>query len=94
LNRFGYGYSLPDAVAAPRIHEQWKPPVLHYDVPGISEDTAAKLRAMGYQAEPEDPSSIARIHAIERFPSGRVWGVADPRGEGNSAAELAATPSN
>jgi gamma-glutamyltranspeptidase/glutathione hydrolase len=87
LNRFGFGVALPDSVAAPRIHEQWKPPALKYDTPGISEDTVAKLRALGYSVVPEERSDIARIHAIERFPNGRVWGVADPRGEGNAVAE-------
>jgi hypothetical protein len=27
------------------------------------------------------------MHALERFPNGRVWGVADPRGEGAAIAE-------
>jgi gamma-glutamyltranspeptidase/glutathione hydrolase len=86
LNRFGFGFSLPDSVTAARIHEQWKPAILKYETPGLSEDTAAKLRALGYTIAPER-YDVARVHAIERFTNGRVWGVADPRGEGKAVAE-------
>jgi gamma-glutamyltranspeptidase/glutathione hydrolase len=84
-NRIFFGLSLPDAVVAPRVHEQWKPETLDLEPVGYSEDTREKLRSLGY-AVATDPG-LAKIHALERFPNGRVWGVADPRGEGSPVAE-------
>ncbi|HUP58397.1 MAG TPA: gamma-glutamyltransferase [Bdellovibrionota bacterium] len=85
-NRFGFGLSVVDAVFAPRIHQQWKPAALRYEVPGLAPETLSRLEALGYALKPEI-WDVARIHALERFESGRVWGVADPRGEGSAVAE-------
>ena len=32
-------------------------------------------------------ATLGKIHAIERFENGRVWGVSDPRCEGAAIAE-------
>jgi gamma-glutamyltranspeptidase / glutathione hydrolase len=86
LNRFGFGFSLPDSIVASRIHEQWKPSTLRYERPGLSEETVRALRDRGWTITPED-YDIAKVHALERFESGRVWGITDPRGEGAAVAE-------
>ena len=77
--------SLPEAVISPRFHHQWKPSDLKYELGGISADTRHLLGQMGYVVKYEE--SHGRMHALERFTNGRVWGVADPRSEGAAVAE-------
>jgi len=85
VNRLQFGMSLIDAVSAPRIHHQWKPQVLRFERNGIPFETQEKLKAMGYALEAS--SGLAVVHALERFPDGRVVGAPDPRGEGMTVAE-------
>jgi gamma-glutamyltranspeptidase/glutathione hydrolase len=77
--------SLPDAVAAPRVHDQWKPNEVRVETYGFAPDVLRTLQQMGYKVE-RSPA-LAKMHALERFPNGRTWGVADPRGEGAAVAE-------
>lgn len=85
LNRLRFGMSLTDAVAAARVHQQWRPEELRFERQGLSADTLEKLRALGHNLVSK--SSIAKVHAIERFPNGRTWGVPDFRAEGAAVAE-------
>jgi gamma-glutamyltranspeptidase/glutathione hydrolase len=85
LNRLKFNMSLVDAVAAPRIHQQWKPEELKLERQGFSEDTRERLGKMGWKLK--ESASLARVHALERFPNGRVWGAPDFRGEGTAVAE-------
>jgi gamma-glutamyltranspeptidase/glutathione hydrolase len=85
VNRLRFGMSLPDAVAAPRFHHQWKPDELKLERDGFSWDTRARLEALGYPLS--YATGMAWVHALERFPNGRTWGVPDTRGEGAAAAE-------
>jgi gamma-glutamyltranspeptidase/glutathione hydrolase len=84
LNRLEFGLSLPDAVAAPRIHQQWRPRELMVER-GLSRDIRDGLERYGYTLS--DKISMAKVHALERFSDGRAWGVPDPRGEGAAVAE-------
>jgi gamma-glutamyltranspeptidase/glutathione hydrolase len=47
-NVIDFNMPVSQAVEAPRIHNQWMPDVLTYERYGMSTDTAARLRAMGY----------------------------------------------
>jgi gamma-glutamyltranspeptidase/glutathione hydrolase len=85
LNRLRFGMSITDAVAAARVHQQWRPEELKFERQGLSVDTLSKLAGLGHKLSSKD--SLAKVHAIERFANGRTWGVADPRGEGGAAAE-------
>jgi gamma-glutamyltranspeptidase/glutathione hydrolase len=85
LNRLRFGMSLVDAVAAPRVHQQWKPAKLRLERYGFSTDTRQKLLDLGYELE--YGPALARGHAVERFPNGRTWGVPDFRAEGAAVAE-------
>ncbi len=85
LNRLRFGMSLTDAVAAPRVHQQWAPEELKFERQGFSLDTLSKLTALGHKMVSKP--SIAKVHAIERFPNGRTWGVPDFRAEGAAVAE-------
>jgi gamma-glutamyltranspeptidase/glutathione hydrolase len=85
MDRYVFGMSLPDAVAAPRVHDQWKPNEVRVETYGFAPDVLRTLQQMGYKVE-RSPA-LAKMHALERFPNGRTWGVADPRGEGAAVAE-------
>jgi gamma-glutamyltranspeptidase/glutathione hydrolase len=85
VDRLVFGISLPDSIAAPRIHEQWKLQSLLMERYGFSPETREKLRALGYEVK--DITASAKLHALEHFSNGRVWGSADPRGEGAAEAE-------
>jgi gamma-glutamyltranspeptidase/glutathione hydrolase len=85
MDRYIFGMSLPDAVSAPRVHDQWKPNEVRVETYGFSPNVLQTLRNMGYKIE-QSPA-LAKMHTLERFPSGRTWGVADPRGEGAAVAE-------
>jgi gamma-glutamyltranspeptidase/glutathione hydrolase len=85
VNRLRFGMSLPDAVAAPRFHEQWKPEELKLERFGFSFETRERLESLGYRVG--FAPALARVHALERLPDGRTWGVPDTRAEGAAVAE-------
>lgn len=86
INRLGFGMPLSDAMAAPRIHEQWKPDVLYYEQGGLPREVTLRLSNFGWKLE--STRNVATSHALERhIEKGRVWGVADPRGTGGAASD-------
>ncbi|MBI4925902.1 MAG: gamma-glutamyltransferase [Bdellovibrio sp.] len=85
FNRLVFKISLSDAVLVPRFHYQWKPPVLSLEANGFSSEVKTNLTKLGYTIKEIDTSGI--IHALERFPNGRVWGISDLRTEGGAVAE-------
>ena len=82
LNVLDQGMSLPDAVAAPRIHHQALPDQTFYERGGLSDSTVQVLEAMGHKMEQRRGRS-GIIAAIQRTASGWV-GVADPRYAGGA----------
>jgi gamma-glutamyltranspeptidase/glutathione hydrolase len=75
---------LPNAVAGPRFHHQWRPDVVSYekDLPaGLLEE----LRQRGHELRELDSGGITQAIAVGR--SGRLIGVSDPRGQGIAAGE-------
>jgi gamma-glutamyltranspeptidase / glutathione hydrolase len=85
LNRYRWGMALPDAVAAARFHHQWKPRELRLERYGFPAEVREALAKRGWALG--DVASTAVIHALERYPNGRVWGGPDHRGEGVAVAE-------
>lgn len=85
LNRFEFGMGISDAVAAGRVHDQWRPNELRVEKYEFAPEVLNHLRSMGYTLA-ESPA-LAKIQAIEHFANGRTWGVADPRGEGAAVAQ-------
>lgn len=85
VNRLQFGLSLADAVAAPRIHHQWKPQTVRVERIGVSPEIQEKLSTLGYTVEAGN--SLAVVHALERRLDGRVVGAPDTRGEGYAVAE-------
>ncbi|MGY2049870.1 gamma-glutamyltransferase [Methylobacterium sp. JK268] len=76
-----FGMSLSEAVAAPRVHHQWRPDALLVEG-GLSPDTLALLRAKGQRVVVGSTSGSA--NSIMAVPGG--WaGTADPRQRGTLA---------
>ena len=75
VNLVDFRMNLAEAVAAPRIHHQWKPDVLRVEQ-GLSPDTLALLRARGHDVRVGASSGSA--NSILRS-GGLLAGAADPR---------------
>jgi gamma-glutamyltranspeptidase/glutathione hydrolase len=76
-NVIDHGMSLPDAVAAPRMHHQGLPDLMRLEAPGgFSPATVAWLRTLGHVVQ--QSSGMGDVQAIARVRGG--WqGVSDPR---------------
>ena len=83
LNVIDFGMNAQDAVDFPRFHHQWKPDKLDLEK-GISPDTAALLRGMGYDVNQGPNVSVARVEAIV-IDGGWLQGGSDGRGNGKAA---------
>lgn len=82
VNHIDFGRSLRDAVAAPRLHHQWKPDTLFVG-PAFPEQARARLRALGHRIEEKEAMGITQ--AILQRPDGRFVAVSDPRVPGAPA---------
>jgi gamma-glutamyltranspeptidase/glutathione hydrolase len=82
IRRFDFGESLADAVAAPRIHHQWRPEVLMVEKK-LSDDIVKKLKSLGHKIERIDAAGVTQ--AAERTPDGKLTAVHDPRVPGKAA---------
>ena len=75
-NIIDHGMSLPDAVAAPRMHHQALPDSLRVERNGFQPSTLAALQSMGHSLEIR--GRWGDVEAIIRTATG--WeGVSDPR---------------
>ena len=74
--------NVQDAVDFPRVHQQWKPDRLDVEA-GVSPDTIALLRRMGYAVDVGNPEVTARVEAIE-IRDGWLRGGHDGRGPGKA----------
>ena len=87
LNVIDFGMNVQDAIDFPRVHHQWEPDLLSIE-PGVSPDTAALLKGMGYSLRFADkngrPESVGRVEAIE-VQDGWLLGGHDGRGSGKAA---------
>ena len=81
-NVIDHRMSLPDAVAAPRMHHQALPDVIRLERGGFTQGTIEALRALGHTVE--EGGHTGDVEAIMRTGSG--WqGVSDPRYGGAGA---------
>jgi gamma-glutamyltranspeptidase/glutathione hydrolase len=76
---------LVEAVAAPRVHHQWKPERLEYERTILGADVRAALAGMGHRFA-DAPSPIGRCQAIEVRADGERIAAADPRSGGAALA--------
>jgi gamma-glutamyltranspeptidase/glutathione hydrolase len=82
VNTLDFGMNLAEAVAAPRIHHQWRPDMLLVET-GVSPDTLRLLRERGHGVVVGSTSGSA--NSIMVTPEG-LTGAADPRQRGTLAA--------
>ncbi|MBC7670781.1 MAG: gamma-glutamyltransferase, partial [Polaromonas sp.] len=75
LNLIDFRMSIPDAVAASRVHHQWLPDVLSYEKGGLPAATRSALEAMGHHLKESGAQGTA--HSIMIDARGRRWGAAD-----------------
>jgi gamma-glutamyltranspeptidase / glutathione hydrolase len=76
LNVLVYGMPPQQAVDAPRFHYQGQPDALYYEEWGLSPDTVALLRGMGYKPVAQKPWSAVELIQIAH---GRLFGANDSR---------------
>jgi gamma-glutamyltranspeptidase / glutathione hydrolase len=75
---------LPDAIAGPRFHHQWRPNVVTYEKnmpPSVVDD----WKARGHQVD--RIRSGGRTQAVAALPSGKLIAVSDPRVPGKAAGD-------
>jgi gamma-glutamyltranspeptidase / glutathione hydrolase len=77
-----YGQDLATAVAAPRVHQQWSPPVTRLE-PGWDELHVQGLKNRGHTLETSS-ETWGRVEAIFVEIGGEPVGVSDPRGGGKA----------
>jgi gamma-glutamyltranspeptidase/glutathione hydrolase len=82
VNTLDFGMNLAEAVAAPRLHHQWRPDSLLVET-GLSPDTLKLLRERGHKVVVGSTSGSA--NSIQVTPEG-LMGAADPRQRGTLAA--------
>src|SRR5690606_27850855 len=79
LNVTAHKKSMSEAVAAKRLHHQWKPDVIQMESAAIDSDIQKALEAMGHKLLTR--GNIGRVDAILVNPDGTYEGAADPRGD-------------
>jgi gamma-glutamyltranspeptidase/glutathione hydrolase len=85
LNVIDHQMTLEQAVAAPRIHHQWKPNEVAWERLALPADVRDRLLAMGH-AIAQRPGTFCQVAAIELKPDGLRIAVQDPRSGGSAAA--------
>lgn len=61
LNVIDHGMAPQEAVDAPRIHHQWLPDEVYYELRGVSADTLKLLSGMGYKMVEQTPWGAAEL---------------------------------
>lgn len=84
VNTLDRGMTLPEAVAAPRIHHQWRPDRLSFD-PRYNTADAFQLAKRGHLVHALSTAGVTQ--AIGRDAQGRLVAVNDPRVDGKSAGK-------
>jgi len=82
-NVIDHGMTLPEAVAAPRIHHQALPDQIYFERGGLRPEVVAQLERMGHTLRRRGGYS-GEVAGIMRTSSGWI-GVADPRSGGGAA---------
>lgn len=79
LNILAHDMPIAEAVAAKRVHHQWKPDLIQMESGAIDPFTREKLESMGHQLRQR--GNIGRVDAILVQPDGSYQGAGDPRGD-------------
>lgn len=76
VNWIDLGLTIEEAVAAPRIHHQWKPDELVLEA-SFGEETSKRLEGMGHEIRTRKTLGVTQ--AVLRNPDGSLTAVRDPR---------------
>lgn len=79
------GMTLEQALAAPRIHHQWRPAALRVEPNGLEAETVRALAQLGHVVRFEK-APWGNAQAVRVTPEGWREAASDPRGEGVPAA--------
>jgi len=85
INVIDHGMNIQQALDAPRIHHQWFPDEILFEIFGLSSDTQRALEALGHKVVPQRnwPFNIAAAEAVMiEAGSGARLGACDPRYDG------------
>ena len=85
MNVIDHGMSVEQAVSSPRIHHQWLPDMVRYEIGAMSEDVESALEAMGHKGLSGSRFPIGDANSIGLGNDGVIEGVSDPRNEGGVA---------
>jgi gamma-glutamyltranspeptidase/glutathione hydrolase len=77
-NLIDHGMSLAEAVAAPRVHHQHLPDLIHVEPGGLPPDVTEALRGLGHKVV-ERTELSGDVQAVRVTGTGLLEGVADPR---------------
>nr|MBA3769708.1 gamma-glutamyltransferase [Blastocatellia bacterium] len=80
INVIDHGMNIQAAIDAPRIHHQWLPDELRYELFGMSPDTVAILRGYGHKFS--TPGTVASATGIMIDEKGYRLGAIDSRSDG------------
>jgi len=84
VNMVDFGMSLPEAVAAPRLHHQWLPDQLYLEHDRLSFPGRRELTKKGHVLK--HYLLPCNAQAVMVLPDSSLLGASDPRGEGRPAA--------
>ena len=91
MNMIDHGMNIEQAIAAGRVHHQWKPPALSYETHALSKDAIRNLQARGWpvvegvfgQYKKWGRAQGLRVKHPNRPDQARIFfGASDPRGTG------------
>lgn len=81
VNVVDFGMDATQAVAHPRLHQQWWPPVLYVEAGAVGAAARDSLVAIGHVLETASSLGNAQLVAADPV-SGELRGASDPRGVG------------
>jgi gamma-glutamyltranspeptidase/glutathione hydrolase len=86
VNLVDYGLNLQEALDAGRIHHQWLPDEIYWEVGGTNPDTRAALERMGHKFREKPNTFFSEVNAVMIDPASALRvGAADPRRSGAAA---------
>lgn len=84
INVIDFNMNIYDAIAAPRVHHQWLPDQIDYEVSTLPEDVKNNLISRGHKLN--EVKSLGRLEGIVIDSESKTfYGATDPRGFGKAA---------
>jgi gamma-glutamyltranspeptidase/glutathione hydrolase len=84
LNVIDHNMGIEEAVSSPRIHHQWMPDIVRFEIGAISDEAVSELEAMGHKGLNGSRFGIGDANSVGRSENG-IEGISDPRNVGGTA---------